>query len=548
VTIDLVRREIHMSTINFDWTLGLAMVLTYAVGRFNTPNTNRSSTTVARFWFALLSYCVGVFFLYLLLAGVVTNSPDIVKALGIGGEAVTDEISHASGPLLAALILTVLLPNFPVISRIDQGLLKFFQDMGNIPLEVRLLSTQLRKAEIEIPAAVQRDAQSYVKSKLEPAGLGADYLCFTKCDTPQYDWTRIVAMMTVLRSWEGKRRYAAMLGAFADDYKQVNDKFERLNVAAARCFPIFLTGAPAAKKPAAGGNARLPNPIAECRRAFQHQCEDLFNDIANLLARGILKCEFTRRERDARLAEAGFVELDTAVGGVDPNKIVAAIAMVFVILVTGVLLASRLLGESTFDIRRILTMSVMVAVIYGGAIVCALLPKSTWGFANRSKVGGRPYAGYAATSALTAVTAAAVSVAFKSIIFQDFRGAAMDLQWTYPWLGLSAVASAVLAYLADDYRTGERAAPAWARWAEGAAAGLILTATSVLVHDLLAAIALDEGYPRDRPVPSLPMVMAVTAAIGFALGATIPHWYRASTGKKAAEAPPVQLPQPEAAW
>jgi hypothetical protein len=386
-TIDRGRPEIHM-TINFEWMLGLLMVLTYAIGRFNTPNTNRSSTTVARFWFALLSYCIGVVFLYLLLSGVVTNSPEIVQALGIGGQGIPQDLPKASGPLLAALILTVLLPNFPVICRIDQGLLKFFQDMGNIPLEVRLLSAQLRKADIEIPAAVQKDAQSYVKNKLESAGLKAEYLCFTKCDTPQYDWTRIVSMMTVLRSWEGRRRYAAMLSEFAEDYKQVNDKFERLNVSAARCFPMFLAGAPAGKKSAAG--AGLPNPIAECRRAFQEQCEDLFNDIANLVARGILKCEFTRRERDARLAEVGFADLDAAVGGVDPNKIVAAVAMVFVILVTGIVLASKLFNETPFDIRRALTMSVMVAIIYGGAIVCALLPKSTWGFANRGKVGGRP--------------------------------------------------------------------------------------------------------------------------------------------------------------
>src|SRR4029450_10611079 len=182
---------------------------------------------------------------------------------------IPQDIPKASGPLLAALILTVLLPNFPVICRIDQGLLKFFQDMGNIPLEVRLLSAQLRKADIEIPAAVQKDAQSYVKNKLESAGLKAEYLCFTKCDTPQYDWTRIVSMMTVLRSWEGGRRYAAMLSEFAEDYKQVNDKFERLNVSAARCFPMFLAGAPAGTKSAAG--AGLPNPIAECRRAFQEQ-------------------------------------------------------------------------------------------------------------------------------------------------------------------------------------------------------------------------------------------------------------------------------------
>lgn len=522
---------------HFEWILGLVMALTYAVGRFNTPTTNRSSTTVARFWFALLSYCVGVFFLYLLLAGVVTNSPEIVGALGIGGEGIPDNLSKASGPLLAALLLTVLLPNFPVICRIDQGLLKFFQDMGNIPLEVRLLSAQLRKADIEIPAAVQKDAQIYVKNKLEAAGLKPEYLCFTKCDTPLYDWTRIVSMMTVLRSWEGKRRYATMLSDFADDYKQVNDKFERLNVSAARCFPLFLAGAPAGKKPASG----LPNPIAECRRAFQDQCEDLFNDIANLIARGILKCEFTRRERDARLAEVGFTDLEAAVGGVDPNKIVAAVAMVFVILVTGIVLASKLFGESTPNIHRALTMGVMVAVIYGGAIVCALLPKSTWGFANRGKVGGRPYAGYAVSALLTGVTAAAVSVAFKSIIFMDFRVAALDLQWTYPWLGLSAAAAAILAYLADDYRSSEQTAPVWLRWAEGAAAGLILMGTSVVVHALISEIAADPNYPKDRSVPPLLVIMSITAAIGFALGATIPHWYRSSAGKKAVEAAPLQV-------
>jgi hypothetical protein len=528
---------------NLEWLLGLVMVLTYAVGRFNTPNTNRASTTVARFWFASLCYYIGVFFLYLLLSGVVTNSPDIAKGLGVGGSGLPEEIGAISGPLLAALIMTVLLPNFPVICRIDQGLLKFFQDMGNIPLEVRLLSAQLRKADFEIPAMVQNQALSYVKTKLEPAGLSTNDLCFTKCDTPQFHWARIVAMITVLRSWEGRRRYAGVLSTFAEDYKQVNDKFDRLNASAARCFPIFAAGAQGSRRANAGGTARVPNPLAECRRAFQEQCEDLYNDVADLIARGILKCELTRRERNARLAEIGFLDLDAAVGGVDPNKIVAAAAMVFVILVTGILLTSKVFGDESVDIRRSLMIGTMVAVIYGAAIVCALLPKSTWEFANYAKVGGRPFAGYAVTAVLAGMAAAIVSVAFKTIILMNFRNAALDLQWTYPWLGLSAVAAATLAYLADDYQPSGQMAPMWARWAEGAAAAAILMATSVLSHELLSAVAGDPEYPPNRPVPPLALVMAVTAAIGFALGSTIPHWYRSSTGRRSAEPSPAPIPQ-----
>jgi hypothetical protein len=66
--------------------------------------------------------------LYLFLGGgISTASPALINLLKNGSEELTKDSNHAAnGPLLAALILTTLLPNFPVLSKIDTWLRSTF--------------------------------------------------------------------------------------------------------------------------------------------------------------------------------------------------------------------------------------------------------------------------------------------------------------------------------------------------------------------------------------------------------------------------------------
>src|SRR5881296_2779045 len=97
-----------------DLILGAVLILFYSGNRFNTPPTNRSSTTAVRYFVALFFYClVGVGF-YIMLV----EFPHLLEFLA-QGNAVPPWAKELSNPLLVALSLTVLLPKLPVLSTMD---------------------------------------------------------------------------------------------------------------------------------------------------------------------------------------------------------------------------------------------------------------------------------------------------------------------------------------------------------------------------------------------------------------------------------------------
>jgi hypothetical protein len=171
----------------WDWYIGAGLILIYASGRFNRPEINRVSTTRLRFYGAATAYCVATFLLYVLLAGPLSDSTHLPSFLQIGaaGENPLDKL-NLSGPLVAALALTVLLPNFPIIAQIDERLLQFFKVLGNIPLEAILQSEQLYRSEVRVPAGMRAELQAYVRNRLELSGITEADLAFEDGrDSPQ---------------------------------------------------------------------------------------------------------------------------------------------------------------------------------------------------------------------------------------------------------------------------------------------------------------------------------------------------------------------------
>ena len=96
-----------------------AVVAVHAWDRYNTPETNRVSTTRSLFLFSGAGYVSASLILYLLLSEVLLR-PDTGLFLGLEGpkKILSD---YSSPPVLAALLLTVLLPNTPIVSEADLG-------------------------------------------------------------------------------------------------------------------------------------------------------------------------------------------------------------------------------------------------------------------------------------------------------------------------------------------------------------------------------------------------------------------------------------------
>src|SRR4051812_28140750 len=134
------------------------LVAIFGWSRFNTPKTNRASTTLAQFYLTGFAYVASCLVLYLLVSRLIAENPSTLSFLGFeaGG---SSEVASLSAPLLAALLMTTLLPSVPILQRIDRWLLEFFQRLGSIPQEVKRLSNQILSAELALTSRGQQAFQ-----------------------------------------------------------------------------------------------------------------------------------------------------------------------------------------------------------------------------------------------------------------------------------------------------------------------------------------------------------------------------------------------------
>jgi hypothetical protein len=138
---------------------GMLFVLVYAYDRFNTPPTNRSSTTWLRYRTSAFLYLAASLVLFLFLAKVLEFSPKsvssvlpepIVELLKEPTENGTNGLRF-SYYLLSTLCLTILLAKAPGLRQVDDFIRACFQRCGAIPFQVDRLSGDLRDANFTLP-------------------------------------------------------------------------------------------------------------------------------------------------------------------------------------------------------------------------------------------------------------------------------------------------------------------------------------------------------------------------------------------------------------
>jgi hypothetical protein len=527
---------------NFGWYLGTLLILVDAWSRFNRPKTNRVSTTRVRFYGSATSYCLATFMLYVLIAGLLSDSPELLGALRIGA---SDENPLAqlgvSGPLLAALAFTALLPNFPVIAKIDERFLSFFKTVGNIPLEATVQSEQLYRTNFSVPASMRAELQAYVRNRLELSSITEDDLAFEDGrDSPQGYWTVLLSLILQIEAWHGRRTYVGVFNDLQEDYAHIQMRFDKLTRAGARYFSLLRDLPP--REP------RRDQFVAECSRNFTERCDELYRELCRFIACGVLKSGWTRADRNRAFAQMGFKvahesgeplhpNQDNTSGPLspnqhgigsplEPNQAATFVATLFTVL----LIALTVVGSHTqlgsrMEIQGAFLISIMLATIYGAAVVAAVLLKARWPRTGAE----RPVLGYLAAGATAIASGAVLSVIFKSLLFGSFYEALFDLMYIYPYLALSFMVAITTLFLCDDYAAAPAHAPRLARWLEGLAAAGVLAGTAYFVWHALPGTGIERGR-----IPPLMVLLSTAALIGLIIGGTVPTWYRGALRRQQA--------------
>src|SRR5258708_60346 len=343
------------------------LVAIFGWSRFNTPKTNRASTTLAQFYLTGFAYVASCLVLYLLVSRLIADNPQTLRFLGFDAGAQSD-VATRSATLRAALLMTTLLPSVRVLQRIDVWLLEFFQRLGSIPQEVMRLSTQIFGAGLVV---LPRDQDAY-RAALDdlpgfPEELRSEFL-FEPAEKLRFRFPRIVVMFLILKRWENARRYSTFFADYADEFRALCDGFALFLDEAKRFFPILriMIGVPA------GGP--IDPSLAECRRSFKTRMEGINRPSCDFMARALLTCERGNKNVFDRLQDLGFVIATERSAVFDVNRFVSITSCVFIVFLGGGALIGSFLHQQ-MPIQRLMAISLMLATTYGAAVACATIPK-----------------------------------------------------------------------------------------------------------------------------------------------------------------------------
>jgi hypothetical protein len=494
------------------------LVAIHAWGRFDHPPMNRASTTRGQYYSSGVAYVLCALALYVVLTSALKAQPELLTLLTAGAaEALPDEVTSLPAPLLAALIMTTLLPHVPGISRIDEWLLARFRSFGRIPGEVRRFSTELANSGYEISAELQERTSRYVLENGSIPDRLAEELRFGGADSARGLFTRNLALYVQLRELRGKPGCEAFFEQFAAEVAELDASFAEFLAQSAGFFAFSGQIAPELQTdPAHRG-------LAEARQTYKAQCRRMYELLCLVIARALLRSSWATAALMQRARAMGFVLSAPAQGAVWANSIAALVVTLFAFFFAA---AWLLRGAVPLELARLAGVAVLVALLYGVAMTAALLPKEQWGLvANEER--GRPVIGYIVSALIALGGAAAISILYQAISEWSLAAGWRAFQLRYPWIIMPTVAAFVLAAMCDD--RPEAAGEHRLRVIEALGLGAAMIFCAFVVRQSLVAMA---PPGTEGPPPILTLLM-LSAAIGLLLGATVPHRYRQIRARRA---------------
>jgi hypothetical protein len=213
--------------------VGLMFVMVYAINRFNTPATNRWSTTSLRYHSSLVLYVSTSFVLLFFIAQLVQMSPELVgislpsaakQALrnAVVGGTPAEGFSYF---LFSALCLTILLSKVPGLRAVDGATMQVFQKFGAIPYQLDRLSKDLSNADFRLP---ERHVAAF-EAAARRHGLDAER--FREAFGPSLEavWVQAFSLYASLKEFEQEPRCARLFDDFQKRWRTLERRLERFN-------------------------------------------------------------------------------------------------------------------------------------------------------------------------------------------------------------------------------------------------------------------------------------------------------------------------------
>ncbi len=498
-----------MASPNIDASYFVAAMLVafYAVSRFNTPRAVRSQTTRFQYAASCVAYVASCLGLLMLMTWAFTQKIIPPALLHFGSSAtIPDDLNSLDAALVAALVLTTLLPSFPVVRDFDGAMLRFFHRMGQIPIGAARWAQRMNVAQFTITERSLSETRNYItNSKLLPDALIGELQLNASGDVTRVRFTRSLTLYVALSNLPGRARFGA------DFPEDIADFEKKMGSFFAQSVGFFALTSQLSE--------RHLEPVKESIDKFRAFTLEAYEEIRLMLARILLYSCNGDAEVANELGAMGFsIPRPTAI------KMPLNLLSLDIVGVVVLFIAISLLRTGHATIGKALAIGLVVSINHSLAAAFALLPKQLWNFADIRCSGERPTLAYLISGACALTVGVSVSYVFYLLRVHFSSGAdhIMPFAAQCKWLALSTALAVGLAFACDDFANTDYE-PKWLKWVESAGLAGLMALMGVLVVNWLQ---IDRAADLATHRPSLWMPVLLSASIGALFGATIPQWYR----------------------
>jgi hypothetical protein len=486
------------------------LIVVYALGRFNTPSSNRSSTRQALYWSSCLGYVLSALALFAALSILLQSGPWRSALLGPADQPTLPV------PLIATLALTTLLPSIPVLRRVDEWLLSVFLDWAEIPAEVK------RRAAAMTPQsfAVTKEDVAELRETYGDNGCGERLACHLVerggegFQLSLFRFTRVVKLYDRVCKLAGEPRYARF-------FAEADKEFTELDRQAAdflRRSAASLTIAERLR--ALEEKAAYEELIRERREAFGQSCRDMFRALALFLARAVLRSEASERGIIHRLRAIGFIAAEPMNLPPFPINSLTVLALgVFLYFALAILFLGDLMGMRQDKVSGLMV-AAKVALVRLVTIGVTVWLMQRHGFFHRAPGEPPRFFAYAVNGVIAAVVAAGICLLFHSDA-DPLTAVGSDL----PLILLSFMLCGAVALCCDDW-VEDASPPAWLRAAEAAGCASVMVLGMGMVYFYLGNTL---PFPTtDLAGWKIALLVGFPSAMALIIGGCVPHIYRSA--------------------
>ena len=515
-----------------EWSVGGVFVAVNAYRRYNTPSSNRASTTFQNFSLYFFFYLLAVLTLYIFFGAVLDSSPETIGwlyslSLGEVGSNVPLAIDNLSAPMVSALFLTTLLPSLPWLSRYDQALLNTFWDRGNIPNHVYKMAASMRRARFNFSPIQNKQLRKNCKD------LNIAFMPLMTNAIPSLDfrWARVNAILNGLEGWKqddsGRmRRFMVTkrvaLNQLFKNRDEINEEFSQLK---AEKLDLKV--------------------LHKIERFLDKSIAQLFLDSSVMIGQAICMTEFSESGRSARVTQLGFEGGTQGFDRLSPQQMLSGLFAIFITFLSLSIIEQFMKPVAARHFGSVGFMTLLMLFTYGSSLIIAFDLKRRVSMGYNELTQQRQWSAYWVVGAITVVGWFVVTISYR-YIFNMLSGVESDanllrvkesIQWSFPFALQSLALAIAVSWILDKHqRLGatDRLC-SYQRGLDVSISVAALAAASVITYDWMAGIGPFEGYgtKEAKYLSSLSFgwLVAKGAAIGAVIGWLVPMWFHINRTK-----------------